>query len=229
MEQKTWRRLSLGLVMGMIILNLGVGALAYHYLEQVDASYSRLLNEGIPFLNSMQSATAQSSRAYTVLVDLSQAESTEEIARLENDLKDVRKVSDDIFASPLNEVAVPARLKPSYLALIATRKDGRALTEHFLELVRAHQLAEARAFLRNDVYAAHKAYLAKLDHFCDEYQETFATLNRELVNKNSLSRSLLFGLAAIPAMLLFSVIGLLVVGVSVLLVVALSPGFRSRA
>jgi hypothetical protein len=212
----------------MIVLNLVVGAMAYHYLGEVDANYTRLLNEGIPFLNSMQSVTAQASRSYTLLVDLSQAEKPEDIARLENDLKAVREVSGDIFASPLNAVAVPPKLKSAYQDLIATRKSGRDRTQHFLELVRAHQLTEARAFLHNDVYAGQKAYLAKLDRFCDDYQETFAALNRQLIDKNSASRSLLFGLAAIPAALLFAAIGLFVVGVSVLLIVALNPSFRSK-
>jgi hypothetical protein len=229
MDQRTWRRWAAGLVAGMIILNLAVGALAYHYLGEVDANYTRLLNEGIPFLNSMQSVTAQASRAYTVLVDLSQAEKPDDIARLEDDLKAVRKVSDDIFASERNAVAVPPKLKPAYEDLIAMRKSGRDRTQHFLELVRAHQLSEARVFLRNDVYAGQKAYLTKLDHFCDDYQETFAALNRQLIDQNSLSRSLLFGLAAVPAALLFAAIALLVAGVSVLLIVALRPSFRSKA
>ena len=60
------------ILLALIGLNLAVGAAAYRYLGRIDADYSRLLGEGIPFLNSMQGATGLASRTYALKVDREQ-------------------------------------------------------------------------------------------------------------------------------------------------------------
>jgi hypothetical protein len=221
MYQNLWRRFGAVLLVGTIVLNLAVGVLAYRYLGNIGATYTRLLGQGIPFLNNMQTVTAQVSRSYGVLIDLSETQTPEDVARLDAEFQSIRKVSAEIFASPLNDLAVPEKLKPEFAAIVEMRKDGKARTDHFLELVHRGQLPEARLVLHREIYPIQKAYLTKLDHFCDEYQATFAGLNQQLVSANNQSRSVLFGLAAFPAVLLAAIAALSLVGLIMVLAVAL--------
>lgn len=205
-------RLIWSVVALLITLNLVVGALAYRYLGRVDENYSKLLNEGIPFLNAMQTATAQASRGYAVLIDLTQAQTPAEVAALEAELAKIREVSDRIFGSSLNEKAVPVELKPAYEDIRALRIENRARREHFTDLIHAGRSADAAAYLRTEIYPAQKTYLTKLDTFCDRYQETFAALNRQLTAENAQSRTLLVGLSTLPVTLaMFSIIAVVLV------------------
>lgn len=186
------------LLLALIALNLAVGAAAYRYLGRIDADYSRLLAEGIPFLNSMQGATGLASRSYALMVDREQAASPDESARIEAEMERVRQQSDLIFSSPHNDRAIPPGLQPAFAAIKEFRVGTRELRERYLALLREGRAAEASAFLREDIYAAHRAYLTKLDAFCDAYQEQFARLNQELNDANQQSRAFLFGLSALP-------------------------------
>lgn len=220
MYQNLWRRFGAALLIGTIVLNLVVGVLAYRYLGEISATYTRLLNQGIPFLNNMQTVTAHASRSYGILIDLSEAQAPAEISHLEEELQSIRKASEEIFASPLNDQAIPEKLRPEFANILQLRKEGRARADHFLVLVHGGQSAKARTALRQEVYPLQKAYLTKLDRFCDAYQETFASLNQQLTAENNQSRSLLFGLAAFPAVLLTAVLGLALAGLIMVLAVA---------
>src|SRR5262245_20224275 len=101
-------------LLALIGLTLAVGAAAYRYLGRIDADYPRLLSEGIPFLNSMQGATGLASRSYALMVDREQATNPAEAAQIEAEMDRVRAQSDQIFASPLNERAIPPELKPAF-------------------------------------------------------------------------------------------------------------------
>ena len=76
-------------------------------------------------------------------------------------------------------------------------------------------------YLREDIYEAHRTFLAKLDAFCDAYQDQFARLNRELNDANNQSRTFLFGLSALPVAVIAG--GLLVVFAFVLVLFAYRP------
>jgi tetrahydromethanopterin S-methyltransferase subunit F len=191
-----------------------VDGLAYRYLGRVDKNYSRLLNEGIPFLNAMQSATAQSSRAYAVIIDLTQTQTPAEVAALEAELAKIREVADRIFGSPLYEKAVPAELKPAYEEIRAMRNDNRVRREHFMDFINAGRRADATTVLRTEISPAQKTYISKLDAFCDRYQDTFAALNQKLSDDNFRNRSLLFGLSAAPVAIL---LGMLIAGIAMIL------------
>ena len=141
------------ILLALIGLNLAVGAAAYRYLGRIDADYSRLLGEGIPFLNSMQGATGLASRTYALKVDREQAATPAEAARIEAEMDHVRQMSDQIFASPLNERAVPAELKPAYEEIRKFREGGRDRRAQYLALLNAGKTAEASTYLRDDIYA----------------------------------------------------------------------------
>jgi hypothetical protein len=227
MNLLTSRRLVWSALFLLIALNFFVGGMAYRYLGRIDASYTLLLNEGIPFLNNMQTATTQASRSYGLLVDLSEAGTPEEAAQLEADLVAVRAVSEQIFTSPLDEKAVPEELKAGYNEIRQMRKEGRGRVGAFLDLVHQRKLTEARAFLHHEIYPAHKAYLTKLDTFCDRYQDTFQALNRKLTDENARGRSLLFGLAAAPAVVLLALVVLAILGVVSVFALVVVPRFGS--
>jgi hypothetical protein len=185
-------------LLALIALNLAVGAVAYRYLGRIDADYTRLLNEGIPFLNSMQSATALSSRSYALMVDREQARTPAQAAQIEAEMEQVRAASDRIFADRLIDRAVPPALKPAFEEIRKFREDGRERRTKYLALLHDGLTSEASDFLRDDIYEAHRAYLSKLDVFCDAYEEQFARLNRQLNEANNQSRNFLFGLSAVP-------------------------------
>lgn len=208
----------------LITLNLVVGGLAYRYLGQIDENYSRLLDQGIPFLNSMQTATVQSSRAYAVLIDLTQAQTPAEVATLEAELPKIREVSDRIFGSPLNEKAVPAELKPVFNEIRALRDQNRARLEHFVDLIHAARMAEASLYLRTEIYPAQQTYLTKLDAFCDRYQESFATLNQKLTAENAQSRTFIVGLSAVPLAIALGMLALALLLVLLLMVLLRRTG-----
>jgi hypothetical protein len=208
-------------LLALIALNLAVGAAAYRYLGRIDADYSRLLGEGIPFLNNMQSVTALSSRTYALMVDRAQARSPEQAARIEAELDRVRAEADACFASPLNDRAIPADLRPAFDDIRRFREGGRERRTKYLTLLRDGHTAEASDYLRDDIYAAHRAFLSKLDVFCDAYQERFARLNQELNDANQQSRNFLFGLSALPVAIIAG--GLLLVLGFVLVLFAYRP------
>jgi hypothetical protein len=185
-------------LLALIALNLGVGAVAYRYLGRIDADYTRLLSEGIPFLNNMQTATGLSSRTYALMVDREQAATPAEAAAIEAQLDQLRVESDRIFASPLNERAIPSELQSAFEEIRKFRETARERRTKYLGLLRDGRNAEASDFLREDIYETHRVYLGKLDAFCDAYQEQFARLNRELNDAHNQSRTFLFGLSAAP-------------------------------
>lgn len=212
----------LAVLLALIALNLGIGAAAYRYLGRIDADYTRLLNEGIPFLNSMQSVTALASRSYALMVDREQARTPEQAAQIEAEMERVRAESDRIFADPVNERAIPPELKPAFAEIRQFREGGRERRAKYLALLNAGKTAAASDFLRDDIYAAHRAYLGKLDVFCDAYQEQFARLNRQLNAANDQSRTFLFGLSAVPLAIITG--GIVLASAFFLILFAYRPG-----
>ena len=160
------------ILLALIGLNLAVGAAAYRYLGRIDADYSRLLGEGIPFLNSMQGATGLASRTYALKVDREQAATPAEAARIEAEMDHVRQMSDQIFASPLNDRAIPSGLKPAFEAIKEFRVSTRELRQRHLALLREGRSAEASAFLRAPgVTDQELAEVAQLASLADETPE----------------------------------------------------------
>ena len=94
--------------------------------------------------------------------------------------------------------AIPAELKPAFEDIRKFREAGRDRRAKYLDLLNSGKAAAASDYLREDIYEAHRTFLAKLDAFCDSYQEQFARLNRELNDANNQSRAFLFGLSAVP-------------------------------
>jgi hypothetical protein len=191
-------RLTLLLLLG---LNLGVFAVSYRFVTQVEANYSRLLEEGIPLLNHMQTATVQTSQAYALLVDLSRAGDEQETDRLLAELDTLRKVADAIFQSPEVERTLPPAMVPAFGEIRQTRQRGKITTETYLALARQRD-PSAAAFLSREIHPIYRAYIKQLDTFCNEYETSFMATYRQMAGQNARHRSIFLGLSAAPLALL---------------------------
>lgn len=192
------RRLVLTTFIVLMALNFIVGGMGYYYLGQVDQNYSKLLNQGVPVLNNMQSATAEATRSYALAVDLLQSQTAEERVRTASEIKAHLGVADRIYASTALVEAVPKDLRPEFTVLLASRQAWRKGATDYLQQIETGDVDSARQKLHSQVYPALRDYINKLDGFCDSFQATSEQQHRLLMRSNDEHRSLLIRFAAVP-------------------------------
>jgi adenylylsulfate kinase len=188
-----------------MLLNVIVGSLGYFYLDRVERNYAKVLTQGLPLLNDLQTATAEASRSYGSAIELAQASDPAGRSKAMREIQSHLSVGDQIFASHNLRWFTPDAIRPKFDGLVALRQEWKRRILGYVAAVENGQPASSNILLSQlqaDVYPSFRAYLSGLDRFCDDYQAESEKEFRALSRSNGDLRSLLIRFAGFSLLLI---------------------------
>lgn len=191
----------------LVIFDFTTCAAGAYFLYKVDKDYALLIQDGVPLLNDMQTATWQSSRIHTFILAMTDAESAADQASLDGKIREAAGVNRQIFAWAGSRRFLSPDLRDHWLRVVADREQWRSAGREVLQLAKAGRLTEARAMIFTTADTAYETYQREVDSFCDHYMEVNLSNHSLILRRAKHRRILLYAFAALPVGFLLTVLG----------------------
>jgi hypothetical protein len=188
-------------LLSIVVLNLTTGFIAYRYLGKIDADYSEALKSAVKSQNMLRTVSAQTARtlANTMLFINKETQSED----MRKAIKEAGEIAGAIYEIMGNEPSLSPEMKNDFDLLRQKRTKWRSALAEDLDMVKTGNDEQVSTTLQNNSLPLLIEYLDSLDRYCAANQSAYSTINQNLTQQTTSSQHLLFGMSALPFMLLF--------------------------
>lgn len=219
-------RVKFWLTIGLLISNLTVGLLSLYVLRSVNRRYSQVIELGVPAMNNLRTLTRELSTVQRLARRIVDPEKEQNWGALVVQMDDTSNLVLERGRNLSGSEAFTDSSLPAALNRLAREYDANV--DHFLELVRAHQMAEANRFNVDTLRPLYERYQDALDDAAQHIQQRGRDLRDRTDEDARFFGSLLLAFAGWP--LFAGVAAALVMGVMIvgLLVSVFAPSLMTR-
>ena len=214
----------------LLLTNMIVGVIAYRKLDALDAKYSGIIDQIIPFEDEMRTINVQTTRSKVAAMlfktKLMHGEDSPDLKAL---IAQSETLGDNMYKTMSSCTFLTPELKQSFWQMREKRDNWRMNLKHYLELIEQNQREEAYSHLKEELYPSLTNYLIALDDFGDHYEEAYTLMNRRMMDEASQNKKIVFGISMVPLLLLLLIpLSLALLAGVIVAVMVLKPVHKSE-
>lgn len=217
------RRVRFWLVVGLLVSNLAVGILSLFFLRSVNQRYALLFERSIPVVNNLRTLTRELGAVQRLARRAVDPDNERNWAELPGQMGDISTKA-RVHALDISNADL-FKETPHAAAIAAMSREYDARVDAFLQLIRAHKLAEANRYNTEALRPTYDNFQLKLDAAADYVEDQGNNLRDRYTQESRFFGGLLLAFAGWPVIaagLAVLVLSLLII---TLLVTIFTPEF----